>query len=45
MLNTEYVTSDVVLDLIAPRTDVLVNPITNEPLTSDEIAYFLTADI
>ena len=43
MLNTDLIMSET-LDLIAPKTDVLVNPLTNEPLTPEEIDYFLTAD-
>ena len=44
MLSIDFIMSET-LDLIAPKTDVLVNPLTKEPLTLEEIEYLLTADI
>jgi len=44
MLNTELSTSDMLLDV--PHTEeIIINPLTKEPLTLEEIEYLLTADI
>ena len=44
MLSTDFITSDMLLDI--PHTEeIIINPLTKEPLTLEEIEYLLTADI